>query len=242
MYEIQGHKMLIRRRIQILALAALGAFAVSGLVGCAKPIEEAPTAATIKKAKPFDAGSDSGVPVGYDNKSIFVEADAKHFVARNDPFALNPSQLAFEKAQEKERVLQDLGGFYEAVPPPEQEEIVPVIEPQPYRRLAGVVVAQSVIGIIELNGNQQQLIRPGQLIPGTEWRVVSIDTDKAVLRRGGNVLPHEIIVRLESRPFGTGPGPGGGNPTGGPGQGGPGAPPPGGFGPGRGGNGGAGGD
>jgi hypothetical protein len=219
--KMQEHNMLNKPNLKCLALSALGFLVLSGVVGCAKPMEEPPPAQAIKKENPFDPLTDAGVKADFDKQNIFVEADAKHFVARNDPFALNSSQLAFEKSQSNERILQDLGGFYEAVAPPEQEEVVPVIEPQPYRRLAGVVVAQSVIGIIELNGSQQ-LIRPGQLIPGTEWRVVSIDTEKAVLRRGGNVLPHEIVVRLESRPFGSGSGVG--NP-GGQNRGGPGAPP-----------------
>lgn len=181
-----------------------GLLVLSLAAGCAKPIEDLPAPMAIKKAKSTAPPLDAGTPIAYDNKSIFVEANAKNFVARTDPFALNASQQAFEKSQNNERLTQQLGGFYPAEEGPEQEDVAPVIEPQPYRRLAGVVVAQSVIGIIELNG-EQQLIRPGQLIPGTQWRVVSIDADKAVLRREGNTLPHEITVRLESRPFGTGP-------------------------------------
>jgi len=215
-----------------ICFPVVAAFGVIALTGCAKPFVDDAVPPPIKNTKLYVPDVDAGSKVAFDNKSIFVEAAEHPFVARTDPFALNASQLAFERAQEKERVFQELGQFYPPIAPPEPQEVVPVLEPQPYRRLAGVVVGQSVIGIIELNGSEQTLIRPGMLVPGTEWRVVSIDTDKAVLRRSGNKLPHEITVRLESRPFGTGggtgPAPGGGRSTGGNGGGGgpqnPGAP------------------
>ena len=68
------------------------------------------------------------------------------------------------------------------------------------------------------------------MIPDTNWRVISIDRDKAILRREGSTrLPREVEVRLEvGLPFQGGNGGfGGGAPQGGAPQGGP---PPGGGG------------
>lgn len=206
--------------MKLRSLICLGASIAIGLMvgGCATPIPDDTNPVHLPAIKPATTDVAAGVPITFDDKaSAFTEANARTFVARSDPFALTGPQLAFERAQSNERQLQDLGGFYEVIPPPETETAQPVLEPQPYRRLAGVVVGQSVVGIIEINGDteNQQLIRPGQLVPGTEWRVVSIDKDHAVLRRSGNTLPHEISVRLESRPFGSGNGnvtPGSGQP------------------------------
>jgi hypothetical protein len=102
------------------------------------------------------------------------------------------------------------------------------------------VVGDSVLALIDMGNGTTELIRPGQRIPGSEWTVVSIDEEKAILRRGGNRLPRQVTVRLELPPPGFGGGgntggfPGGptgpGGPPGGPGMppGGPGAAPGGG--------------
>jgi hypothetical protein len=145
-------------------------------------------------------------------------------------------ERAFHINQSSERLLADVGGFrmdYEEPPPVEINEVQ---EPQPYRRLAGVIVGESVLGLIDMgDGRPLEIIRPGQRIPNSDWTVVSIDEEKAILRRSGNRLPRQIVVRLESPPFNPNQG-GGGGPAGGPGGEGRGGP-PGGFGPGRGGGG-----
>ena len=70
------------------------------------------------------------------------------------------------------------------------------VEPQPYRRLSGILIGDSVLAILE-EGGKSTIVRPGMMIPDTNWRVVSIDKDKAILRREGPQLPHEVEVRLE---------------------------------------------
>jgi hypothetical protein len=124
------------------------------------------------------------------------------------------------------RVFGQIGGFTVQYTPPEVESPEPqdFPEPQPYRRLAGVVVGDSVLALIDMGDGTLRVIRPGETIEGTEWRVASIDSDKAILRRSGNRTPRQVIVRLESPPAGIG---GGGFPGGAPGgfPGGPGGAP-----------------
>ncbi|HLO97966.1 MAG TPA: hypothetical protein VK171_05165 [Fimbriimonas sp.] len=195
------------------------------LTGCADPnaslVETSPSAG--KKLEPYNPTAAAGI--GKDvSKSLdpgrlqSVIAATARFRPRANPFALNPSEKAFDKAQMAERFLSEDGNFgsqfeiIETAPPGEGE----VPEPQPYRRLSGIVIGDAVLAIIEENG-VSRVIRPGEMIPNTNWRVVSIDREKAILRRvGSNRLPREIEVRLETAPPSalTGGG-GGGAPIGG---------------------------
>jgi hypothetical protein len=225
------------------------------MVGCGGGETPAPTPSGSSVAAlpednwvaPVDAGNPDalqGQPPAMDAAAMKNLVASRSFSSRTEPFALHPEERAFETQQQKERLFQGLGGFYglNYTPPPEVDNR-PVFEEQPYRRLAGVIVGDSVLAIIEMgNGQPPQIIRPGQRIPNSEWTVVSINEEKAVLRRSGNKLPKEITVRLESKPpegfggagggGGTGGGPGnlgGGETTGGRGgEGGPGMEGPGG--------------
>lgn len=180
-----------------------------------------------------DAGWGKGVVVG--DATLVANLKTRtsgnlgqSFSPRNDPFALLGEERSFEAQQSSERVFSESGWRfdYEAPPP---VDVVDTLEPQPYRRLAGVIVGESVLALIDMGDGRLEIIRPGQRIPNSEWIVVSIDEDKAVLRRPGNRLPRQIVVRLESPPAGFG-----GTPSGG-GQGGsngvPGGVPPGRGGP-----------
>lgn len=138
---------------------------------------------------------------------------------RADPFALKPAEKAFEIEQNTNRLLGTMGGFVvEYTPPVEKapnEGLVP--EPQPYRRLSGIIIGDSVYAIMDGEpGTPAAILRPGSKVPNTDWVVASIDADKAVLRRTGNKLPRVITVRLESPPPSMGGGaPAGGGPAGG---------------------------
>ncbi|MBC8065998.1 MAG: hypothetical protein H7Y17_14285 [Chlorobia bacterium] len=193
-----------------------------------------------------DAGWGKGV--AYGPPTLVAELKTRNsgnrgqsFSPRNDPFALLGEERAFEVSQTSERFLTESGFSFDYEPPtpPDDREI---LEPQPYRRLAGVIVGESVLALIDMGDGRLEIIRPGQRIPNSEWTVVSIDEDKAILKRTGNRLPRQIVVRLESPPFNPGQGGGGAGgpagPTGGPGGGRPGGGrpgAPGGFGPGDGG-------
>jgi type IV pilus biogenesis protein PilP len=210
---------------------ALVAFA---LVGCGPVEDPAPSgaASTTPPEPNIPLTAPAGVPVTLPD----AQADAttltagRTFTARSDPFALKPNERQFDRNQEALRVFGETGGFtvQYSPPPPEQAKPEDIPEPQPYRRLAGVVVGDSILALIDMGNGQLEVIRPGQQIPGSEWRVVSIDSEKAVLRRSGNRTPRQIVVRLESPPPGMGGGLGvpggglpGGSPDGGPSRGGP---------------------
>lgn len=224
----------------------LGLLAGVVVTGCQESLP--PLSAPVVTLPPnnFDPNVDAGWArgVGFGDATLVANLKTKStgnlgqsFVPRNDPFALLAEEKSFEARQLSERVLSDSGGWrfdYEEPPPKDDVEVQ---EPQPYRRLAGVIVGESVLALIDMGDGRLEIIRPGQRIPNSEWTVVSIDEDKAILRRPGNRLPRQIVVRLESPPTGFG---GGGTQGGGPGgpgapQGGPGGP---GMPPGRGGPGG----
>lgn len=155
------------------------------------------------------------------------QAEAMAIGARPDPFALLAVERAFDAAQSSERVLNESGTFalfYEEPPREAVEEQVD--EKQPLRRLAGIIQGEGVIALIEMEDGKVYEVRPGTQIEGSEWTVLSIDGEGAVLRREGAKRPREIYVRLQGR-FDDGPG-GGGDEGAGPGApggpGGPGAP------------------
>jgi len=225
----------------LMIIGGVGAAAVlTGCGGGAAPVADtsSSTAAITPKPDNFVANVDAGNPDNWPKSAPPMDlATMKTLVAsrslpsRTDPFALHKEERAFETKQAGARIFQETGGNFalEYVPPPELDTR-PVFEEQPYRRLAGVIVGDSVLAIIEMgNGQPPQIIRPGERIPNSEWTVVSINEDRAILRRSGNKLPKEITVRLESVPFnqqggGTGGAPSGtgGGTGGGPGtQGGP---------------------
>lgn len=164
----------------------------------------------------FDPKVTAGVPLtqSTDPKEVetLVATNAPRLGSRNDPFALFPAEKAFEQQQFAERVFSESGSFpsYFEVKPEYVQQAPPALEPQPYRRLSGVVIADSVLALLEMNdGNPAVLIRPGMTIPGTPWKVISIDENKAVLRRAGSTLPREITVKLEANPAQVAPAGGG---------------------------------
>ncbi|CAN5690310.1 hypothetical protein BH11ARM2_BH11ARM2_10170 [soil metagenome] len=225
-------------RFLALGLLALGVVGCGG--GAATDAGTAAAPVSAPRIPEFKANVDAGVPVTQSAddkliKGLVVRSDFGK--GRPDPFALLPNEKGYEAQQETERVFGEMNGFTVLTTrTSEPEPPLPVTEPQPYRRLAGIVVGDSVVAIIEMGDGQTEIIRPGQKIPNTEWTVASIDEEKAVLARGGNRLPKRIIVHLESPPAGysapgqggTPGGPGGpGGFPGGPGgyPGGPGGPP-----------------
>lgn len=235
------------KRFNQISILTFGLVAC-GLQGCAPggisdPVQStmpAPSAAS-RQADTFKPTTTAGIPVAVSGDPLAywrTTSTNKYFSARPDPFALHPSEVAFDRSQGAERLFTDLGGFSVRFEPPVETVVVPTIEEQPYRRLAGVIVGESVSALIDMgDGQGLKIINPGQVING--WTVVSIDENQAVLRRGGNILPREVIVRLESAPFGaggsgnsnSGGNNGGGNSGGGGGPSSPGKKGPTGFGP-----------
>lgn len=145
-------------------------------------------------------------------------AENKGFQSRRDPFALLPVEKAFENAQRREKLFSEGLSFtnYFELPEekPSEEDIV---EPPPNNwRLAGIFQGNGISAIMT-NGSFPALqIKPGTQIPGSEWYVASIDSEKAILRRRNNKRPREWVVRLQgSFDFGGNQGGGGGNQGGG---------------------------
>lgn len=206
--------------MKLKLIAPLGILAI-GLVGCGTPEFEEPSFPPVPVVKKMAIGVDAGVTVEESKKDIYADANSKIFGARTNPFLLTAAEFKFDRSQSTARVLGDIGGWSNAtIEIPEDRDRVIPIEPQPFRRLSGIIVGQSVMGLIDMGDGKEQLIRPGMQIPGTEWTVVAIDGDRAILRRPGNRLPREISVPLQGRL----PGTGGGAPTN---QGGGGTRPPG---------------
>lgn len=144
-------------------------------------------------------------------------AQTKFFRTRRDAFALLPSEATFERAQTSFRLLNDGGGFATMFTEPEaKDDVAPVVEPLPAWRLTGVIIGNGVVALLD-TGNEVFDIRPGMKIPNSDWTVVSIDSDRAVLRRPAGKLPTVFVVPLQGAPprdqpsGGTGGGTGGGN-------------------------------
>ena len=240
-------------------LSMLAAGSVAFLAGCGGGGGAVEPAASVPAVKPitFRAPVDAGVPVAqpesidavqksgrtYRDDLLLLASRFPYHQVASKAFDLRPAERDYDGVQAMERVNSIQGPFAIIYQEPVDKTPIPVFEPQPYRRLSGIVIGEAVTALIEMGDGSTQLIHPGEKIPNSEWYVVSIDEEKAVLRRGGNKLPKQIVVRLESAPVGVGPnanngggnfGPGGppggfGGPNGPPGGfGGPGGP-PGGF-------------
>ena len=221
-------------RVATIAGAAAGTLFAAGC-GAPPPEEGAPPnaltsaqMAKYEKDSQVSPAADAGVTVqanpGIDAEKFHNLVTSRSFSSRSDPFALLAMEKKFDVSQNAERLLGLGGGYsldWKPAPEPEPEPI----EPQPYRRLAGVMVGDSIAAIIDMgDGKGTQIIYPGETIPGTEWTVVSIDSEKAVLRRPGKKKPKEVIVPLAASMGGIVlPGGGGGTTPGGTGRpGGPG--------------------
>jgi len=193
-----------RSNICIVALAVVGAGCGSSTIS---PAVEAPTGLERGVKLPPGAVPDAGTGVVQtsDPKEFpaLVSANAPRFHARGNPFSLSPEEVAYDQEQNSNRLVASSGFFNTFTPTVEVPPTI-VTEPQPYRRLSGIVVGSSVVAILEQATGEPILINPGTKVP-PNWTVVSIDQDKAILRREGDVLPHEIEVRLEQPAPGYGP-------------------------------------
>lgn len=211
-----------------LRILTIGILLGALVVGCVPPEDEEFSPISAKAVAPYSPTAQAGLPVtvSADPKALeALVARASRFGRSSDPFRLLPNEIQFERSQTAERLFNQQGPFgleYEEPIPP-TPGAGRVEEPQPYRRLSGIVIGDAIVGILETQGEPAIIIRPGQYIPGTEWRVVLINEDRAILRRAGNRLPREITVNLELPPPGIEPagggrsgGAGAGNPNGGP--------------------------
>jgi hypothetical protein len=187
------------------------ALALVFLAGCQEnEVPFGPVTATPAKEPELNLSADRGVPVQASGP-VDPKLIAANVGSRQDPWSLLNEERIFDQNEMTERFHSEAGGFRVDVAVEEDvetEEAPPVIEPVPQWRLAGVIIGAGVIGLLDTGANTYE-IRPGMTVPGTEWYVVSIDQEKAVLRRDGNKLPREFAVGL-SGPIGDGMGGGAG--------------------------------
>jgi hypothetical protein len=186
-------------------LSLVSLVAVAGLFGCADPNLQLVTTTPNggKESKEYipmaSAGVQKDIAKSMDPTRLnpYIASTAR-YGHRANPFALNASEKAFDIAQGSERVVIEGGAFGSLYEEPEDRlPTAEPMEPQPYRRLSGILIGDSVLAILE-EGGKSTIVRPGMMIPDTNWRVVSIDRDKAVLRREGSTrMPREVEVRLE---------------------------------------------
>ena len=214
-----------------------GAMASMLLVGCGGGSDEGASTPPPPAAPAAEGGFAGGVPADLKitadagisvtpgtpeegAKAALDEALASRVTPRRDPFALLAGEIVNERKESAAKVLDEIGGFTTMFElpedkPDEEEQVVPA---PPGLRLVGVIIANGISGLLEING-QTVDIRPGTRLGAGEdvWIVVSLDEEKAVLRRPGNKRPKEIVVPLSSRldPLLTG-----GQPSGGAGAGG----------------------
>lgn len=208
-----------------IGLVSIVAIALVGCGGGSTASTAAPAAAPVPSATPdMKIESRAGVPVtrSADPKGLataVLTTVQKYGRPRQDPFALTDAEKQFEASQASERLLSS-SGWKTEWDEPEDKEANPVFEPQPPRRLMGIIVGDSVYAIIDMGDGRGQVIYPGMQIPNSPWYVVSIDADHAILRREGTTLPKQISVKLQGAAVGIA---GGNAGNGAPGFGGPGA-------------------
>lgn len=205
-------QMNIRWIVGVMGAVGAGAVALLGS-SLAGAQQQPPKAAPPKPgqqgrpAAPARVKPSAGVPIRSvtDRKVVDAMWKVTTSPARSDPFALLPKERAYEAFAAAQVRAQRVGTFPNYyVERPEQTQPI-VTEHQPYRRLAAVLIGESISALIDMgDGRGMQRIRPGQRIQGTEWIVASIDSDKAVLVRipTSRKRPGEVVVRLESPPRG----------------------------------------
>lgn len=233
------------QRKKVVKRAGWMAAVVSALVlaGCGPKTEESTTAApqtfqptgapAVATSSPagYQYQSKVGVPLAGrgDPGMIPTLVSSRSFSSRPDPFALLSQERIFDMSQRAERIQSEVGFSTMFEEPEVVVSIDDTPEPQPYRRLAGILVGDTVSAILIMENGDAHIVKPGTRIPNSPWRVVSIDEEKAVLRRAGTRKPTQIVVRLETPPGGVpnpagqggfGP-PGGAQPGGGEDVGGP---------------------
>lgn len=216
----------------ILSLPALAIM----IVGCKTgPQPSSIPPATAGTAAPVtdlvlsaEAGVEVARPAGAPD--LITVANTMGFATRLNPFALLTRESNFNREQVAERIISEAGGWTVAFEEPDELPVGEEVrrEPAPLWRVSGILIGDTVSALLDTGAATYDL-RPGMRVPGTPWTVFSIDEERVVLRREGNVLPREVSVPLGGPLTGSGlPAAGGGQQGGGFG---PGGPPPDGFGP-----------
>ncbi len=138
---------------------------------------------------------------------------------RKDPFALLPEEV---EAMQADAFQQAPFVLVASPPPPPKVDLPEPYEPQPKRRVAGIIMGQTISAILEQEGELPQIVYPGDRVG--EFQVAAITPEGVVLRRSkGN--PREVRVPYEPPGVSAGVGAAGGAQGGAGAPGVPGAPP-----------------
>ena len=186
-----------------------GLLAVLASVGCETNSERfTPLTANLPQVPDIVLSADAGVPLLVDGTVIQPTelAPGREFGSRQDPFSLLDVENVYDEAQRTEFFLGQVGGWATPIGLASltEDEVRIVLEPVPAWRLSGVIIGNGVLALLD-TGLAVYEVRPGSKVPDTEWTVVSIDSDRAVLRREGNKLPREFAVNLQGPIGGTRP-------------------------------------
>lgn len=197
MRNVQKTESRRKDRTMVVAPALLLALA---LTGCQKNSTTLPSLAATRPQDPkLNLSAPGGVAVAPVGGPMTPQKllEGKTFVSRTDPFALMNQEAAFDELQAAERLLSESSWNNEVEPTLEMtDEPIIVVERLPAWRLAGVVIGNGVIALLDVGGKVYD-IRPGSKVPGTEWTVASIDQERAILVREGNKLPKQFEVGLQ---------------------------------------------
>lgn len=176
-----------------------GVLVVGVAAGCSVPEPELHVSQKAEKIEDFKFNAEAGVrrePGVLNPEEILQKADP--VIPRGNPFALKGNERAFELDQRAANLLASQGyyqAFYEEPAPPPSSASQLEFEPQPDRRLVGIMRGDTVSALIDMGqGSNPRIftIYPGMVIePNGTWMVRSIDDEKAVLER----------VKKDKRPF-----------------------------------------
>lgn len=151
------------------------------------------------KRKQPKLAADAGVPVNVATKPlVMASGEAADIHPRYDPFGLLPNEIRYRTKQETERIVGQIGGFLPVRDLPEKKpKAPPIFESQPDRKYIGLIVAGGIIGMIKMEDGRIYSLQPGEQIPRSEWSLAYIDSTKAIIRRGGDKLPKEVILPIQ---------------------------------------------
>lgn len=187
-----------------LSLALAGAALILG--GCNTDPEPAPPAVTgqvdASVRELYVPEAQAGVDLdqataSQDLPTVRGIAANRSWDHRADPFSLLAAERRFEQEQQLENILGQSGysQYFELPDESAAEEGGPRPAPVPRWRLAGIVVSEgAIIALLDQGGGKVDTIIPGQYVEGTEWRCISIDTEKAVFRRDPSQYTPSIIT------------------------------------------------
>jgi hypothetical protein len=193
-------KMKKQTGLLLASAALLTAFGCESTRDSAMPSKPSSTARMPDAPEPM---APAGVPVtgaGTEIDTVMAHAEAMNVAVRPRSFALTAAEFSFDRSQTSERLISEHGFFPEFQP--SQPPADPPLRrgPIPRWRLSGVLVSNGTVALLERETETNE-IYPGMIIPNSEWRVKSIDEEKAVLERLTDADPKEIEVRLESQPL-----------------------------------------